>query len=91
MTARTARSSPGPAPGPAGNLLHLVDEPVKFHSDRVIRLVAEPGAELVVVVVLDPRGGQELSHASSTRGGAGAAVQQQHLQVRVFPPAWSTR
>ena len=66
------------------DLLHLVDEPVQVPQRRLVRLVAEPGAELVVVVVLDPRGGQvAVTRLEVLVGRSRPAVQQQHPQVRM--------
>jgi hypothetical protein len=74
---------PAQAKGPA-NLLHFVHEAIQLPQGRVVRLVAESGAELVVVVVLNPRGRKvTVARLQVLVGGSGAAVQQQHLHIRV--------
>ena len=66
------------------DLLHLVDEAVQLPQRRLVRLVAVTGAELVVVVVLDPRAGQvAVARLQVLVRRPGPAVQEQHPQPRV--------
>ena len=66
------------------DLLDLADEPVQVPQRRLLGLVAEPGPELVVVVVLDARVRQEaVARLQVLVRGARAAVQQEHLQAGV--------
>src|SRR6185312_5330160 len=62
----------------------LADEPVQVPQRRLLGLVAEPGPELVVVVVLDARVRQEaVARLQVLVRGARAAVQEEHPQARV--------
>ena len=75
------------------DLLHLVDEAVKLPQRRLVGLVAEPGAELVVVVVLDPG-----ARAGSCRTPPGTRAWPRGRRAAAAPSgpgccrsAWSTR
>ena len=71
------------AKGPA-NLLHFVDEALQLPQRRIVGLVAEPGAQLVVVVVLNPCGRKvTVARLEILVGCSRAAVEQQHLQRRI--------
>src|SRR5215831_9320876 len=66
------------------DLLDLVHEPVKLPQRRLVGLVAETRAELVVVVVLHPGRGQEaVAGLQVLVGGSGPAVQQEHPEPGV--------
>jgi hypothetical protein len=65
-------------------LLDLIDETLKLPQRPVVRLVAEPGAELVVVVVLNSCGRKvTVARLQVLMRGSRAAVKQQHLQLRI--------
>ena len=65
------------------DLLHLVDEARQLPQVRLVRLVAAEGAELVVVVVLDPRRRQiAVEGLEVLVGRARPAVQQQQPHRR---------
>ena len=66
------------------HLLHLVDEAWDLPQIRVVGLIAVGGAELIVVVVLDP-GGREIGVAGFEvlMRRAGSPVQHEDLHRRV--------
>jgi hypothetical protein len=71
------------AEGPP-HLFDLIDEAVKLPQRVVVRPVAECGAELIVVVVLNPRRREEaVASFQIFMGGARPAVEQEHAQLRV--------
>src|SRR5579859_6575539 len=68
--------------GPCMDLLHLVHEPIQVPQRRLVRLIAEPGAELVVVVILDPGGGQvAVARLEVLMCRSRPAVQQQYPKI----------
>src|SRR5580704_9071879 len=66
------------------DLLHLVDEAVEVPQRRLVRLIAETGAKLVVVVVLNARRGKvAVARLQVLMGRARPAVQEQHPQAGI--------
>ena len=66
------------------HLFHLIHETGGVPQRRIIRLIAECGTELVVIIVFNARAGKEaVAGFEILMRGAGTTMQQQHLDARI--------